>query len=200
MARDRDVDAFDRRASGYESGLIGKLHEDIVNRTIRIAVTIAPDAQRVLDVGCGTGYLLRQIARQLPGAVDLAGIDAAPRMVEVARATLPADPRLRFSTGFAERLPYPAGSFDVVVSTTSFDHWADQRAGLAECARVLTPGGHLVLTDLFSLWLAPTLVAGHRGRARTVRRASRLLTTAGFRSLRWHPTYTLVLRTVIATS
>jgi ubiquinone/menaquinone biosynthesis C-methylase UbiE len=200
VARDRDVDAFDRRASGYESGLIGKLHEDIVNRTIRIAVTIAPDAQRVLDVGCGTGYLLRQIARQLPGAVDLAGIDAAPRMVEVARATLPADPRLRFSTGFAERLPYPAGSFDVVVSTTSFDHWADQRAGLAECARVLTPGGHLVLTDLFSLWLAPTLVAGHRGRARTVRRASRLLTTAGFRSLRWHPTYTLVLRTVIATS
>ena len=200
MARDRDVDAFDRRASGYESGLIGKLHEDIVNRTIRIAVTIAPDAQRVLDVGCGTGYLLRQIARQLPGAVDLAGIYAAPRMVEVARATLPADPRLRFSTGFAERLPYPAGSFDVVVSTTSFDHWADQRAGLAECARVLTPGGHLVLTDLFSLWLAPTLVAGHRGRARTVRRASRLLTTAGFRSLRWHPTYTLVLRTVIATS
>jgi len=43
----------------------------------------------------------------------------------------------------AERLPWPAATFDLVVSTTSFDHWADQRAGLAECARVLAPGGCL---------------------------------------------------------
>jgi SAM-dependent methyltransferase len=45
-----------------------------------------------------------------------------------------------------EVLPFPEGSFDLVVSTTSFDHWADQRAGLRECARVLAPGGWLVLT------------------------------------------------------
>jgi ubiquinone/menaquinone biosynthesis C-methylase UbiE len=38
-----------------------------------------------------------------------------------------------------EHLPYADGTFDLVVSTTSFDHWSDQGAGLAECARVMTP-------------------------------------------------------------
>jgi len=49
-------------------------------------------------------------------------------MIQVARTTSPDDARLRFSTGFAAKLPYSSGSFDLVVSTTSFDHWADQRA------------------------------------------------------------------------
>jgi SAM-dependent methyltransferase len=61
--------------------------------------------------------------------------------------------------------PWPAATFDLVVSTTSFDHWADQQAGLAECARVLAPGGCLVLADLFSALLLPTLLAGRRGKA-----------------------------------
>ena len=179
---------------------MGRLHRDIADRTIHLALNCAPGAWRVLDIGCGTGYLLRQIAQQLPTAVELAGIDAAPGMVEVAQTLAPASGRLHFSVGFVEKLPYPTGSFDLVVSTTSFDHWADQRAGLEECARVLVPGGHLVLTDLFSLLLVPTLLAGHRGRARTTARAGRLLTAAGFRSPRWHRIHTLFLRTVTATT
>ncbi len=74
------------------------------------------------------------------------------------------DQRLQFSTGVAERLPYPDGSFDLVVSTTAFDHWLDQQAGLGECARVLVPGGHLILAGLFSIWLIPTLRHHHQGR------------------------------------
>jgi ubiquinone/menaquinone biosynthesis C-methylase UbiE len=200
VPRDRDVDAFDRRASSYDTGRIGRLHHDIADRTIQLAITCAPGARRVLDVGCGSGYLVRQLSQRLPGAVELAGIDAAPRMVEAARALAPPDGRSHLTVGVVESLPYPAGSFDLVVSTTSFDHWADQRAGLEECARVLVPGGHLVLTDLFSALLLPTLVAGHRGRARTTARAGRLLTAAGFRSLRWHRIYTLLLKAVTATT
>src|SRR5262249_30342394 len=82
-----------------------------------------------------------------------------------------------------ERLPYPDGVFDLVASTTSFDHWADQRAGLGECARVLVPGGHLLLADLFSPWLVPTLLGGRRGKARTRQRARRLLSAAGVKDL-----------------
>lgn len=93
------------------------------------------------------------------------------------------DRRLRFTIGTAERLPYPDGLFDLVVSTTSFDHWADQQAGRSECAGVLAPGGHLVLADLFSPLLAATLLAKRRGKARTQRRASELLSAAGFRSM-----------------
>jgi ubiquinone/menaquinone biosynthesis C-methylase UbiE len=73
-------------------------------------------------------------------------------------------------------------TFDLVVSTTSFDHWADQRAGLAQCARVLAPGGCLVLADLFSVLLLPAQLAGRRGKARTKRPATQLVKEAGLHS------------------
>lgn len=98
----------------------------------------------------------------------------------------------------AERLPWPAGTFDLVVSTTSFDHWEDQRAGLAECARMLAPSGCLVLADLFSV-LLPTLLAGRRGKARTRRRAAHLLTAAGLRSPQWHRLYAVIIQAMTAT-
>ena len=199
MSRDRNVQPFHDRAPGYDDGWLGKLHHDIAERTAALALARAPWARHVLDVGCGTGYLLRQLGAHLPEAVELVGIDAAPGMIAVAEARAGGDRRLRFAVGVAERLPLRDEVFDLVVSTTSFDHWADQQAGLHECARVLTPGGQLVLTDLFSWWLLPTLLVGHRGRARTVRRARRLLTASGFHSLAWQNLYTLLLRTVTAT-
>jgi ubiquinone/menaquinone biosynthesis C-methylase UbiE len=198
MAPNRDIAAFDQRAPRYESGWLGKLHHEIANRAADLALACSPAPRRILDVGCGTGYLLRELAIRAPQATELAGIDAAPAMIETAR-TMADDARLRFSTGVAERLPYPAGAFDLVLSTTSFDHWADQQAGLTECCRVLAPGGYLVLADQFSAWLLPTLPAGRRGKARTKRRASRLLAAAGFRSLRWHSLYAVIIRAVTAT-
>lgn len=87
------------------------------------------------------------------------------------------------STGAAERLPCPDSSFDLVVSTTSFDHWSDHQAGLRACARVLMPGGHLMLADPVSPWLIPTLIGGRRDKARTRRRAVQLLSAGGFTSI-----------------
>ena len=198
MAHDRDVAAFDERAPGYESGWLGKLHHDIADRTAELALSCCPAPRRILDVGCGTGYLLRQLAARVPAAAELAGIDAAPAMIETARAAA-RDDRLRFSAGVAERLPFAAETFDLVVTTTSFDHWADQQAGLAECARVLTPGGQLVLADLFSAWLWPTILLSRRDRARTKPRATRLLAVAGFRAPQWHDLYAVIIRALTAT-
>jgi ubiquinone/menaquinone biosynthesis C-methylase UbiE len=198
MARDhRDVGAFDARADGYEDGWLGRLHGQIADRTADLALTAAPAPGRILDVGCGTGYLLRRLAARCQEAVELTGVDPAPAMIAAARAAA-ADERLRWVAGTAERLPLPAGSFDLVVSTTSFDHWEDQRAGLAECARVLVPGGRLVLTDLFSAWLLPTLIGSRRGKARTPRRAGRLLAAAGFLDAEWHGVEAVVIRAVTA--
>ena len=198
MARDRDVAAFGERAQGYDEGWRGQMHHQIADRTADLALTCVPAPERILDVGCGTGYLLGRLAARAPQAEILAGIDAAPAMIEAARAVA-ADGRLRFVVGTAERLPWPAAAFDLVVSTTSFDHWVDQRAGLAECARVLAPGGCLVLADLFSPLLLPTLLAGRRGKARTRRRATRLLTAVGLRSPHWHRLYAVIIRAVTAT-
>jgi ubiquinone/menaquinone biosynthesis C-methylase UbiE len=198
MPRDRDVAAFDERAPGYESGWRGRLHHEIADRSAGIASACAPAPDRVLDVGCGTGYLLRRLASLFPGAGTLDGVDAAPGMIQVARSA-GTDPRLRFTVGTAEHLPYDDGRFDLVVSTTSFDHWRDQRAGLAECARVLRPGGQLVLCDQFSAWLLPTLTGSRRSKARTRRRATALLAAAGFTAPVWHDVYTVLIRAVTAT-
>lgn len=202
MSRDRDVAAFAERAPGYEEGWLGRLHHEIADRTAALALERAPAPVRVLDVGCGTGYLLRRLASLCPDAVELAGIDAAPAMIDTARAAAGgagAADRLSFQVGTAEALPWPDGTFDLVVSSTSFDHWVDQQAGLEQCARVLAPGGQFVLVDQFSAWLAPTLVASRRGKARTKRRAGRLLSAAGFRSLEWHDLYAVIIRAVTAT-
>jgi len=174
------------------------MHHDIAGQAAELAVSVQAAPLRVLDVGCGTGYLLRLLAGRYPQATELAGIDAAPSMIEAAEQVAE-DQRLRFTIGVAERLPYPDDVFDLVVSTTSFDHWADQQAGLRECARVLAPGGHLMLADLFSPLLLPSLLAGRSGKARTQRRASRLLAAAGFRGLAWHDLYALIIKAVTAT-
>ncbi len=174
------------------------MHRDIASRAADLALSVDPAPTRILDVGCGTGLLLRILAARLPDAEQLEGIDAAPGMIEVATST-DHDPRLSYSTGVAERLPFPDASFDLVVSTTSFDHWEDQQAGLTECARVLRPGGHLVCADIFSLWLAPTLLFDHRDRARTRRRATALVERAGLHGIGWHRLYHTIIAAVVAT-
>lgn len=197
-ARDRDVGQFDRRAGGYETGRRGDVHRNIADRVVARALSVDERPRRILDVGCGTGYVLRRLAALLPDAEALSGIDPAPNMIGVARSSTD-DPRVHFDLGVAEHLPYADGAFDLVVSTTSFDHWADQAAGLRECARVLSPGGHLLLTDLFSLLLLPTLLGSRRVKARTRARASRLIRAAGFRECRWRPTYALIIASAVAT-
>ena len=199
MPRDRDVAAFAERAEGYDEGWLGRLHHEIADRTADLALAQVPAPRRVLDVGCGTGYLLRRIAARTPDAAELVGIDPAARMVRVAQEAT-ADPRVRFLAGTAERLPGPDGGFDLLVTTTSFDHWTDQQAGLRECARVLAPGGRLVLVDQFSALYLPTLIGSRRGKARTRRRATRLLTRAGFRSPQWQVLYAGIIGAVTAST
>lgn len=175
------------------------MHHDIAERTATLALQTARSPRRVLDVGCGTGYLLRRLARGYPDCERFEGIDAAPSMIEAAEGGT-GDARLSFQVGVAEHLPYPDESFDLVVSTTSFDHWSDQQKGLQECRRVLTTGGRLVLVDQFSNWLLPTLAVSRRGKARTKGRADRLLTVAGFHAVAWHDLYASIIKAVTASA
>lgn len=119
MPYDRDVRAFDERAASYESGRHGQLHKEISDRVVELALSRVPAPRRVLDVGCGTGYALRQLTARLPKASEFLGVDAAPKMIEVARSASPYE-RLNFLQGTAERLPADESAYDLVVSTTSF--------------------------------------------------------------------------------
>jgi ubiquinone/menaquinone biosynthesis C-methylase UbiE len=173
------VVSFDRRAATYERGRLGEWHLLVAHRVAEVALAAVPAPCRVLDVGCGTGAVLRRLADRLSGA-DLAGVDPAPRMLAEARKRLGG---VRLEEAAAERLPFADVSFDLVVSAMSFDHWADQELGLAECARVLRSGGGLVLADLFAPWLLPA--------RRRPRRTAALLTRAGFRDPTWRRVYDL---------
>jgi ubiquinone/menaquinone biosynthesis C-methylase UbiE len=194
----RDVAEFNDRAAGYDDGWRGRLHHQISERTASLAVATVAAPNRVLDLGCGTGYLLRELASRYPDAEQLVGIDAAPAMVKTADA-ITQDDRLTFAVGVAEEIGYPDDAFNLIVSTTSFDHWSDQQAGLRECARVLRRGGQLVLVDQFSRMLMPTMLTSRRGKARTRSRATCLLLRAGFASLHWHRLHAVIIHAVTAT-
>jgi ubiquinone/menaquinone biosynthesis C-methylase UbiE len=202
VPRADDVEQFERRADSYDAGRLGNWHRIVAERTADLAVAQSMQPRRILDVGCGTGVLLALLHRLVPGAELLAGVDPSPRMVAQSRAALESVSAALVERAPAEDLPFEPNAFDLVVTTMSFDHWRDQRAGLAECARVLDAGGRLVLTDLFAAWLAPTTLLGKRDRARTRRRASTLLEVAGLVPLTWQRIYDLgpfpLVRAVVA--
>ncbi len=105
--------------------------------------------KRVLEVGCGTGELLRSVARDSTAA-RLVGLDPDQGMIEQAGAKFrAAGIRAELLRGYAEALPFPDGSFDVVLSSLMFHHLdgPTKRAALREWRRMLAPGGVLVLVD-----------------------------------------------------
>jgi Methylase involved in ubiquinone/menaquinone biosynthesis len=97
----------------------------------------------VLDVGCGTGRLLRAASIRWPQA-QLFGVDPAEQMISEANRL---NTNITFKLSPAESLPFPDQTFDLVVSSLSFHHWADQLKGLQEIARVLRTGGLFCLAD-----------------------------------------------------
>ncbi len=101
-------------------------------------------ADRVLDVGCGTGELLSRLAAKHP-EVTLAGLDPVPEMLAMAKAKLSAKVDLR--VGWANALPWPDASFDIVVSCNMFHYITHPIAAVREMDRVLVPGGRLLITD-----------------------------------------------------
>jgi ubiquinone/menaquinone biosynthesis C-methylase UbiE len=123
-----------------------------VGQVRRRAVELAQlqRGETVLDVGCGTGTLAL-IAQEHVGATGrVAGIDPGPR--QIARACAKAARRrvsVDFRVGVIEQLPFPDRSFDVVLSTLMMHHLPDdlKRRGLTEIARVLKPGGRLLIVD-----------------------------------------------------
>jgi len=177
MSKVRDTfsgiaDVYDRMNHALSLGL------DL--RWRRLAVrSVGASPSRILDIACGTGDMSIELARAFPQA-RITGVDLTPAMLEIARRKCAGEARVSFVEGDAMALPFGAGDnggsahFDCATCAWGFRNFPDKAKALSECARVLAPGGTLVVLEFFrperrilgaltSLWLrmlAPVLAPG----------------------------------------
>jgi ubiquinone/menaquinone biosynthesis C-methylase UbiE len=106
---------------------------------------------RLLDMGCGTGQLLQEIAGAFPqhGRLELKGIDASPGMIEVARTKDYGRPVV-LEVRSIDEADEPAGSFDLIACTHSLHYYPDPLVALGKLSRWLRPGGHCILVQAFT--------------------------------------------------
>ncbi|MBR2813100.1 MAG: class I SAM-dependent methyltransferase [Reyranella sp.] len=135
----------------------------------------------VLDLGCGDGELASRLARR---GARVTGLDADPRMLIAAHRRAEMESvELTLVRGSVDALPFPDASFDRVVAVTVLCFVRDADRAVAEMARVLRPGGHVLIGDLgrWSLWAAIRRIRGWLGAATW--KAARFRTARELRAL-----------------
>lgn len=158
---------FDRIAGIYDrlnSVMTAGLHHEWRRRAADLA-EVSPGG-RVLDVATGTGDLALELAGRVAPGGQVIAVDFSERMLELARQKAVAAPvgvQLEFRAGNALALPFGDGSFDAVTVGFGVRNFADLDQGLREMARVVRPGGRVVILEMttpqrpplstfFSLW------------------------------------------------
>jgi arsenite methyltransferase len=115
-----------------------KEHRPIVEPTLAL-MHFAPN-ESILDVGCGGGWLVRELASRVPQGRAI-GMDVSDEMLARARRNSANTPNAEFLLGSVDAIPRDANSFDKVISVESSYYWPDPAAGIREIFRVLRPGG-----------------------------------------------------------
>jgi len=129
---------FNRWAEAGRGDHMEEDHLPIVLPTLDL-MNLEP-ADRVLDIGCGTGWLPRLIAGKVPQG-SVVGIDLSDEMIARARKASANFTNLTFEVGGADRIPVPDSTFTKVISVESAYYWPDPARGLREISRTLGPGG-----------------------------------------------------------
>ena len=142
---------FDRIAGLYDrmnSVMTAGLHHEWRRRAADLA-DLSPGG-RALDVATGTGDLAFELAARVGPAGEVVGIDFAEKMLELARAKTAEHPgiRVRFESGNALALAYPDDAFDAAAVGFGARNFSDLPRGLSEMARVVRPGGRVVILEI----------------------------------------------------
>lgn len=137
------VKKYDKMASIYD-----RIYHIYLKGTMAVALNLLrPNGrERILDVGCGTGELERHVMAVHP-AQAIVGVDLTEAMLVRARQKLAAYPHVVFHQGSGAQLPFGPGTFDCVITCSAFHYMRDPEQVLAECMRVLVPGGRFILID-----------------------------------------------------
>jgi demethylmenaquinone methyltransferase/2-methoxy-6-polyprenyl-1,4-benzoquinol methylase len=137
---------FDRISGFYDvmnSVMTAGLHHRWRARAADLAAVGPGD--RALDVACGTGDLAIELARRVGAGGEVIGSDFSEEMLERARAKAP---ELTWEWGNALELPYASGRFDAATVGFGARNFSDLDRGLAEMARVVKPGGRVVVLEI----------------------------------------------------
>jgi ubiquinone/menaquinone biosynthesis C-methylase UbiE len=122
-------------------------HSDITEQTLAL-MDLQP-ADRILDLGCGTGWASRRMAR-VATAGEVVGLDVADEMLRRAEQASSGIKNVRYVWGSAEKIPAADNFFTKVLSVESFYYYADQGKALDELRRVMAPDGRLfILINLY---------------------------------------------------
>jgi ubiquinone/menaquinone biosynthesis C-methylase UbiE len=143
---------FNRWAEAGEGPKMEQHHLDITEKTIR-RMDLQP-GERVLDLGCGSGWATRLLARIVSdgpeGFGQVIGVDVSDEMIRVARTESKDFDNIMFVWGSATQIPWEENFFDKVLSVESFYYYPDQDRALAELFRVMAPKGRLfILINLY---------------------------------------------------
>jgi len=150
--RRKSLPDYQRFIADYYDGLAGKLtgvtglvtgHETLAGRLIHPRAFDVRGCKRILDAGCGNGRYSKFLRRWAPDAF-ITGFDLSQRMLKRARRRLGRS-RIGHVAADLTRLPFPDDYFDAMVCGWVLEHLPDARPGLRELARVLQPGGKLLL-------------------------------------------------------
>jgi ubiquinone/menaquinone biosynthesis C-methylase UbiE len=144
---------FNRWAAAGEGPKMENHHLDITEKTIRL-MELRP-GERILDLGCGSGWATRLLARLVgdgpEGFGQVVGLDVSDEMVRQAREGSKDFENILCVWGSAQQIPWEENFFDKVLSVESFYYYADQDRALMELFRVMAPRGKLfILINLYT--------------------------------------------------
>lgn len=142
---------YDRISGVYDALADASEHEA---RKVGLGLLAPSGSERVLEIGCGTGHALVEIAERLSEGGQVCGIDVSPGMLEVARRRVRdagVGDRVEVRLGDALELPFAAASFDAAFSSFTLELFPrpDIPGVLGELGRVLRPGGRLGIVSMF---------------------------------------------------
>ncbi len=150
----RDTAAIDMekaRELAARLELRGQSEDEVANRDAYLDLLAVRPGDRVLEVGCGSGVVLREIARRVGPEGRAVGLDASPALLAVAHELAEREglgDRVAWREGDARVLPFPDAEFDVVLAVTSLSHIPEGERAVPEMARVARPGGRVGVFDL----------------------------------------------------
>jgi ubiquinone/menaquinone biosynthesis C-methylase UbiE len=182
---------FNRWAEAGEGPKMEQHHLDITMKTLRL-MDLRP-GERILDLGCGSGWASRLLARLVgdgpEGFGQVVGLDISDEMVRLARASSKDFENILYVQGSASKIPWEENFFDKVLSVESFYYYPDQDRALLELFRVLAPKGRLfILINLYKdnpyslQWVDKLKVPVH---VRSAAEYAELLKAHAFEKIEW---------------